>query len=118
MSDYEEVKRELHIIKSTEFSSLEMSNSSDDKSPNENSSTSASARDKSLEMLLLEKNRAQQTENTSLRASNAQLSGQFFVYFVCSCCHPIFVLLLLRFVSKLPCELQCYMKRQKIMKSS
>lgn len=54
-SDYDEVKRELGIIKSTEFSGL--TNNSN----------------KPLEVLLLEKNRVLQDENTALRTSSIQL---------------------------------------------
>ena len=54
-SDYGDVKRELVILKSTEFSE-------------------ATKEPKSLELLLMEKNRTLQTENTTLRASNAQLT--------------------------------------------
>lgn len=53
-SDYNEVKRELNIIKSTEFSGMT-------KEP------------KSLELLLMDKNKVIQADNTSLRAENAQL---------------------------------------------
>nr|XP_026695660.1 protein CASP [Ciona intestinalis] len=53
-SDYMELKRELHILKSTEFSG-------------------GTNDPKTLEMLLLEKNRGLQSENTGLRAENAQL---------------------------------------------
>ncbi|XP_076816927.1 protein CASP-like [Clavelina lepadiformis] len=54
-SDYQEVKRELSILRSTEFSGL-------------------SKEAKSLEVLLLDKNRALQNENTGLRAANSQLT--------------------------------------------
>ena len=54
-SDYTDLKRELAILKTTEFSE-------------------ASKEPKSLEVLLMEKNKALQTDNTNLRASNAQLS--------------------------------------------
>uniref|UniRef100_H2Z2L7 Protein CASP n=1 Tax=Ciona savignyi TaxID=51511 RepID=H2Z2L7_CIOSA len=53
-ADYSELKRELSILKSTDFNS-------------------SSNEPKTLEMLLLEKNRGLQSENTSLRAANAQL---------------------------------------------
>nr|XP_039257568.1 uncharacterized protein LOC120334181 [Styela clava] len=66
--DYNEIKRELQIIKSTEFSTL-------DSTPSGDQFHSSSSKSKSLEMLLLEKNRAQQSENTALRAANAQLTG-------------------------------------------
>lgn len=54
-SDYNNLKRELVILKSTEFSE-------------------SNGDQKSLEVLLMEKNRALQGENTNLRASNAQLA--------------------------------------------
>nr|CAB3232456.1 protein CASP-like [Phallusia mammillata] len=55
-SDYSEIKKELLILKSTEFPG-----------------TTSSKESKSIEMLLLEKNRGLQNENTSLRATNSQL---------------------------------------------
>ena len=54
-SDYGDLKRELLILKSTEFSDSVVDQ-------------------KSLEALLMEKNRVLQNENTGLRASNAQLA--------------------------------------------
>jgi len=59
--DYNEIKRELSIIKSTQFSTI-----SDEKN-------------KSLEVLLLEKNRLLQDENTSLRNANIQSQEAFKV---------------------------------------
>ncbi|XP_078599352.1 homeobox protein cut-like 1 isoform X2 [Branchiostoma floridae x Branchiostoma japonicum] len=61
--DYEEIKRELGIMKSTEFGQRE--ESSDNEDPD----------GKSLEVLLLEKNRSLQSENTTLKMSNSQLTG-------------------------------------------
>ncbi|XP_070572083.1 protein CASP-like isoform X2 [Ptychodera flava] len=58
-SDYEEMKRELTIMKSMEFQT------------SENEDTS---QQKSLEVLLLEKNRSLQSENTSLKLSTAELN--------------------------------------------
>ncbi|XP_067866134.1 homeobox protein cut-like 1 isoform X9 [Heterodontus francisci] len=60
-SDYEEVKKELSILKSMEFVPSEGSGSQD---------TS-----KTLEVLLLEKNRSLQSENATLRITNSDLSG-------------------------------------------
>ncbi|XP_041052487.1 homeobox protein cut-like 1 isoform X7 [Carcharodon carcharias] len=60
-SDYEEVKKELSILKSMEFVASEGSGSQD---------TS-----KTLEVLLLEKNRSLQSENATLRITNSDLSG-------------------------------------------
>ncbi|RUS79188.1 hypothetical protein EGW08_013046, partial [Elysia chlorotica] len=63
--DYEEVKRELRVLKSIEFSSSE-------------TATSAGSEDsvgKSLEVLLLEKNKALQGENTHLKVLNTSLAG-------------------------------------------
>ena len=54
-NDYNDLKRELAILKSTEFSE-------------------AAKEPKSLEALLMDKNKVLQTENTNLRASNAQLT--------------------------------------------
>ncbi|XP_070572082.1 homeobox protein cut-like 1 isoform X1 [Ptychodera flava] len=59
-SDYEEMKRELTIMKSMEFQT------------SENEDTS---QQKSLEVLLLEKNRSLQSENTSLKLSTAELNS-------------------------------------------
>ncbi|XP_018588086.1 homeobox protein cut-like 1 isoform X1 [Scleropages formosus] len=60
-ADYEEVKKELNILKSMEFG------------PSEGTTAQDSA--KPLEVLLLEKNRNLQSENASLRIANSDLSG-------------------------------------------
>uniref|UniRef100_A0A4W3IBE4 Protein CASP n=1 Tax=Callorhinchus milii TaxID=7868 RepID=A0A4W3IBE4_CALMI len=62
-SDYEEVKKELSILKSMEFVPSEGSGSQD---------TS-----KTLEVLLLEKNRSLQSENATLRITNSDLSARW-----------------------------------------
>ncbi|XP_039316644.1 protein CASP isoform X5 [Saimiri boliviensis] len=61
-ADYEEVKKELNILKSMEFA------------PPEGAGTQDAA--KPLEVLLLEKNRSLQSENAALRISNSDLSGR------------------------------------------
>ncbi|XP_034024209.1 cut-like homeobox 1b isoform X3 [Thalassophryne amazonica] len=60
-ADYEEVKKELSILKSMEFG------------------TSDSVQDsaKPLEVLLVERNRSLQSENASLRIANTALSGRY-----------------------------------------
>ncbi|XP_030884667.1 homeobox protein cut-like 1 [Leptonychotes weddellii] len=60
-ADYEEVKKELNILKSMEFAPSEGSGTQDASKP--------------LEVLLLEKNRSLQSENAALRISNSDLSG-------------------------------------------
>ncbi|XP_030318440.1 homeobox protein cut-like 1 isoform X5 [Calypte anna] len=60
-ADYEEVKKELNILKSMEFAPSESSASQDASKP--------------LEVLLLEKNRSLQSENATLRITNSDLSG-------------------------------------------
>ncbi|XP_006859729.1 PREDICTED: homeobox protein cut-like 1-like isoform X1 [Chrysochloris asiatica] len=60
-ADYEEVKKELNILKSMEFAPSEGAGTQDTSKP--------------LEMLLLEKNRSLQSENAALRISNSDLSG-------------------------------------------
>ncbi|KFO87046.1 Homeobox protein cut-like 1, partial [Buceros rhinoceros silvestris] len=60
-ADYEEVKKELNILKSMEFAPSESSGAQDASKP--------------LEVLLLEKNRAVQSENATLRITNSDLSG-------------------------------------------
>ncbi|XP_064425032.1 homeobox protein cut-like 1 isoform X3 [Latimeria chalumnae] len=60
-SDYEEVKKELNILKSMEYAPSESSGTQDASKP--------------LEVLLLEKNRALQSENATLRITNNDLSG-------------------------------------------
>ncbi|XP_008592828.1 PREDICTED: protein CASP [Galeopterus variegatus] len=62
-ADYEEVKKELNILKSMEFA------------PSEGAGTQDAA--KPLEVLLLEKNRSLQSKNTALRISNSDLSGPY-----------------------------------------
>ncbi|XP_074246410.1 homeobox protein cut-like 1 isoform X4 [Saimiri boliviensis] len=62
-ADYEEVKKELNILKSMEFA------------PPEGAGTQDAA--KPLEVLLLEKNRSLQSENAALRISNSDLSGPY-----------------------------------------
>lgn len=61
--DYEEIKRELSVLKSMEFGSR--SESYEDQ-----------GKGKSLEVLLLEKNKALQNDNTSLKLANTELSEQ------------------------------------------
>ncbi|XP_006859731.1 PREDICTED: homeobox protein cut-like 1-like isoform X3 [Chrysochloris asiatica] len=61
-ADYEEVKKELNILKSMEFAPSEGAGTQDTSKP--------------LEMLLLEKNRSLQSENAALRISNSDLSGR------------------------------------------
>ncbi|XP_054867935.1 cut-like homeobox 1b isoform X5 [Amphiprion ocellaris] len=60
-ADYEEVKKELSILKTMEFG------------------TSDSVQDssKSLEVLLLERNRSLQSESAALRIANTELSGRY-----------------------------------------
>ncbi|NXP33554.1 CUX1 protein, partial [Leiothrix lutea] len=60
-ADYEEVKKELNILKSMEFAPSESSGVQDASKP--------------LEVLLLEKNRSLQSENATLRITNSDLSG-------------------------------------------
>ncbi|XP_040194349.1 homeobox protein cut-like 1 isoform X3 [Rana temporaria] len=60
-ADYEEIKKELNILKSMEFSQSEGPGGQDASKP--------------LEVLLLEKNRSLQSENATLRISNSDLSG-------------------------------------------
>ncbi|XP_056139046.1 cut-like homeobox 1b [Lampris incognitus] len=60
-ADYEEVKKELSILKSMEFGP----------------SDSAQDSSKPLEVLLLEKNRSLQSESASLRIANTELSGRY-----------------------------------------
>ncbi|XP_068021520.1 protein CASP isoform X8 [Melanerpes formicivorus] len=59
-ADYEEVKKELNILKSMEFAPSEGSGAQDAAKP--------------LEVLLLEKNRSVQSENATLRITNSDLS--------------------------------------------
>jgi homeobox protein cut-like len=66
-SDYDEIKRELDVIKMIEFS---VKSSSSD-------SAEAPHPSKPLEVLLLEKNRALQNENTSLKLELSELRGHF-----------------------------------------
>ncbi|XP_075421020.1 homeobox protein cut-like 1 isoform X3 [Tenrec ecaudatus] len=60
-ADYDEVKKELNILKSMEFAPSEGAGTQDASKP--------------LEVLLLEKNRSLQSENATLRISNSDLSG-------------------------------------------
>uniref|UniRef100_A0A2K5H8G0 Homeobox protein cut-like n=1 Tax=Colobus angolensis palliatus TaxID=336983 RepID=A0A2K5H8G0_COLAP len=60
-ADYEEVKKELNILKSMEFAPSEAAGTQDTAKP--------------LEVLLMEKNRSLQSENAALRISNSDLSG-------------------------------------------
>ncbi|XP_048224715.1 protein CASP isoform X12 [Perognathus longimembris pacificus] len=61
-ADYEEVKKELNILKSMEFAPSDGAGMQDAAKP--------------LEVLLLEKSRALQSENAALRISNSDLSGR------------------------------------------
>ncbi|XP_077423058.1 cut-like homeobox 1b isoform X4 [Vanacampus margaritifer] len=60
-ADYEEVKKELGILKSVEFGT----------------SDSVQDSNKPLEVLLLERNRSLQSESAALRIANAELSGRY-----------------------------------------
>ncbi|XP_047662568.1 cut-like homeobox 1b isoform X2 [Tachysurus fulvidraco] len=60
-ADYEEVKKELSILKSMEFGPSDSATVKDSSKP--------------LELLLLEKNRSLQSESASLRIANTELSG-------------------------------------------
>ncbi|XP_061637023.1 cut-like homeobox 1b isoform X3 [Phyllopteryx taeniolatus] len=60
-ADYEEVKKELGILKSVEFGT----------------SDSVQESSKPLEVLLLERNRSLQSESAALRIANAELSGRY-----------------------------------------
>ncbi|KAI5626435.1 homeobox protein cut-like 1 isoform X5 [Silurus asotus] len=60
-ADYEEVKKELSILKSMEFGPSDSATAQDSAKP--------------LEVLLLEKNRSLQSESASLRIANTELSG-------------------------------------------
>ncbi|KAJ8280323.1 hypothetical protein GJAV_G00053220 [Gymnothorax javanicus] len=61
-ADYEEMKKELNILKSMESVPSDGSTAQDSSKP--------------LEVLLLEKNRSLQSENASLRITNSELSGR------------------------------------------
>uniref|UniRef100_A0A671NYA3 Protein CASP n=1 Tax=Sinocyclocheilus anshuiensis TaxID=1608454 RepID=A0A671NYA3_9TELE len=61
-TDYEEVKKELGILKSMEFGPCDSSTAQDSCKP--------------LEVLLLEKNRSLQSESASLRIANTELSSR------------------------------------------
>ncbi|KAK3877261.1 hypothetical protein Pcinc_018016 [Petrolisthes cinctipes] len=67
--DYDEIKRELSIVKSVEFG---FSHSH----TREEVSQGSSSPSKPLEILLLEKNKSLQNENTSLKQSNVTLTGK------------------------------------------
>lgn len=69
-SDYDEIKRELDVIKMIEFSVK--SSSEEDAAASETSKST-----KPLEVLLLEKNRGLQNENTSLKLELSELRGHF-----------------------------------------
>ncbi|KAM3615675.1 uncharacterized protein V6R79_006090 [Siganus canaliculatus] len=60
-ADYEEVKKELSILKSMEFGT----------------SDSVQDSNKPLEVLLLERNRSLQSESAALRIANTELSGRY-----------------------------------------
>ncbi|XP_051521133.1 cut-like homeobox 1b [Myxocyprinus asiaticus] len=62
-SDYEEMKKELSILKSMEFGPSDSCTLQDSSKP--------------LEVLLLEKNRSLQSENASLRIANTELSSRY-----------------------------------------
>ncbi|TRY89080.1 hypothetical protein DNTS_009802 [Danionella cerebrum] len=62
-TDYEELKKELGILKSMEFGPCDSPSVQDSGKP--------------LEVLLLEKSRGLQSENASLRIANTELSGRY-----------------------------------------
>ncbi|XP_072044688.1 protein CASP-like isoform X2 [Amphiura filiformis] len=76
-NDYEEIKRELKVLKSIEFNSGGEGASSSSSSSGKADKEATGANPKSLEVLLLEKNRALQTENTNLKVSNTERNAQY-----------------------------------------
>ncbi|XP_022109688.1 homeobox protein cut-like 1 isoform X1 [Acanthaster planci] len=68
-SDYDEIKRELSVLKSIEFSTH-----GSDVSESGDQTDGGTATPKSLEMLLLEKNRALQSENTTLKVTKSEIN--------------------------------------------
>ncbi|KAK3082711.1 hypothetical protein FSP39_003291 [Pinctada imbricata] len=66
--DYEEIKRELSVMKSIEFSGSQGKEGSVEEA-------------KSLERLVLEKNKALQSENTTLKVNNADISDELSCVF-------------------------------------
>uniref|UniRef100_A0A8D2MSY0 Protein CASP n=1 Tax=Zonotrichia albicollis TaxID=44394 RepID=A0A8D2MSY0_ZONAL len=76
-ADYEEVKKELNILKSMEFAPSESSGAQDASKP--------------LEVLLLEKNRSLQSENATLRITNSDLSGRSCASCAGHVSHPVSV---------------------------
>ncbi|XP_038054722.1 homeobox protein cut-like 1 [Patiria miniata] len=69
-SDYDEIKRELSVLKSIEFSTH-----GSDVSESGEQTDGGTATPKSLEMLLLEKNRALQSENTTLKVTKSEINS-------------------------------------------
>jgi homeobox protein cut-like len=62
-NDYEEMKRELNILKSIEFNTLSIKSDDEQQKP--------------LEVLLLEKNRSLQSENTQLKNQHSDLKSKY-----------------------------------------
>lgn len=79
--------------------SLEFAGSAGDE-PSSSSSVEDSGRTKSLETLLLEKNRVLQTENTQLKVSSAELNGKDIFKIVCRKKCPILLASYLLFSEK------------------
>lgn len=74
-ADYEDITRELSVLKSMEFSYLSDNNNTDTATNNDTTTTNNdTTTTKSLERLLMEKNRALQTENTTIKCSITQLT--------------------------------------------
>ncbi|XP_022109689.1 protein CASP-like isoform X2 [Acanthaster planci] len=71
-SDYDEIKRELSVLKSIEFSTH-----GSDVSESGDQTDGGTATPKSLEMLLLEKNRALQSENTTLKVTKSEINKHY-----------------------------------------
>lgn len=80
--DYDEIKRELSLLKSIEFGSSSSTAEStggqgSDEQGSSGTSSAASSKAKTLETLLLEKNRSLQTANTQLKVANNDLTGRY-----------------------------------------
>lgn len=71
--DYEEIKRELSLLKSIEFGSTAPS----EEASREQTSPDAAAKPKTLETLLLEKNRSLQAENTHMKITTNDLTSKY-----------------------------------------
>jgi len=74
--DYKEIRRQLSVLKSIEFPHSTSSNPGEEESKDALNCPTTQTHSKPLEVLLRERNKVLQSENTALKAANSELQGR------------------------------------------